>query len=137
MTAHRTITICDKPVPLTEREVKSRTDGRTYFAFGSNGGFGSPVPALATSLPTLVQYEGQDFVLTPGLTTDGRKKVSGVGPIVFDESSDPIEHRNLTVSISETKTEGVWNLKASVTRIGTGGGGRQVVDIDSLWANLA
>ncbi len=133
MTAYRTLTICGKPVPLTERQVKGKD--HTWFAFGTNPRFGSPIPALGTSLPTVVQYEGQDFVLTLGETQDGRKKVTGAGSIVFAEGENGVnEHRNLTVSISETKDG--WNLKAGVTRVGTSGGGRQAVDLDSLWASL-
>lgn len=135
MTGYRTLALVPSlgqkgSVPLTERPVKGKST--TWFAFGNNPFYGQQIPALAKELPTTVEYEGQQFNLTKGTTPDGRAKVSGTGPILFDAAAN--EHRNLTVTISVTKT-GAWNVVAKVVRQG-GGSGDRVQDLDDLWASI-
>jgi hypothetical protein len=148
MLGYRIITVCGQDIPLQERQVKGKD--KTWFAFGTNPGFGSAIPALADTLPSVIQYEGQDFILTHGLTgmtkdgvladgvkpEDQRPRVYGTGPVTFDPTTGEV--RNLSASISITKS-GDWNLKVGLTtvpEVGSGSSTRKVVDLDALLASV-
>jgi hypothetical protein len=139
MSKHLVMNIAGTDLPLMEvavidKETKApRADGRTWFAFcdydSTKGQFRKPTKfgvqweALAKKLPTSITVDGVKVVLTHGQTAaeyNGkpqvqRDKASFSGNVLLPTIG---EERNLKVTISVT-SDGLWNIKASVTRTGS------------------
>jgi hypothetical protein len=114
-----TLEVCGQQLKIRETPVKGKD--HTYHVLrraDSTGGrearYGTPVIALAKTLPTSVKVDGVEVQLKHSTTDDGRAKVSAHQAV-----DTTIGRRAFTFSVSETKTGG-WNIVAKLNR--TSGG---------------
>jgi hypothetical protein len=141
------------PIRLRATEVKDKP-GKFWWVTRQEGKkanmAGTPIPALDDELPTSVTLDGVTFKLTKGLSaasyTDRETKKTVTVPdnerreVARFEGNYELpsvgEEKHVTIRFSRTKTEGVWQFKATVNGAGTGAGGATVESATKMLAGL-